>query len=194
MKLEYADGATPIDADEAEALIPTHLTTREELDRWEYENIAEAMEWLDAAKPKDVLNEQFIKQVHGRMFGNVWKWAGQFRRSDKNIGVPWSQVPVSLRNLCDDGKLWVDSNEETADQTAVRFHHRLVSIHAFPNGNGRHARLVADTLLENVLGSARFTWGNRELAIAGDVRRAYIGSLRAADDGDYDPLLRFARS
>ena len=143
---EYPEGATPIDPDEAEGLLLTHITTRGELDRWEQDNIVDAITWTNRAKPIDILNEQFIKELHRRMFSNVWKWAGRFRQSDKNIGGPWHQVPTSLRHLCDDTRLWTEERAEPDDMIAVRFHHRLVSIHPFPNGNGRHARLMTDLL------------------------------------------------
>ena len=125
------------------------------------------------------------------MFGNVWKWAGQFRQNDKNIGGPWHQVPTSLRNLCDDAGLWIELQEDSSDLIAVRFHHRLVSIHPFPNGNGRHAREMANLLLKNILKQPEFTWGGNNLSNARDIRKQYIESLQAADRGDYDPLLAF---
>jgi Fic-DOC domain mobile mystery protein B len=193
-RFEYPEGATPLDPNETEGLLLTHITTRAELDRWEQDNIVESLAWLDRRRPSDILNEPFVKELHRQMFGHVWKWAGQFRQSDKNIGGPWHQVPMALKNLCDDTRLWMKLRGESPDEMAVRFHHRLASIHPFPNGNGRHARLMADLLLENVLKHARFTWGSRDLSKASDVRRRYIAALRAADGHDYTPLLRFARS
>ena len=192
--LEYPEEATPVDPDEAEGLLFTHITTRKELDRWEQENIIEALTWVDQTKPKYILNETFIRELHRRMFGKVWKWAGKFRQSDKNIGKPWSQVPIELRNLCDDTRLWIELQEEPPDRIAIRFHHRLVSIHPFPNGNGRHARLMTDILLENILHRPRFTWGGQNLSKAGEARRKYIAALYLADESDYEPLLEFARS
>jgi Fic-DOC domain mobile mystery protein B len=191
---QYPEGATPLDLDEAQGLRLTHITTRGELDRWEQDNIIQALAWLDKAKPSDILNETFIKTLHRRMFGDVWKWAGQFRHSDKNIGGPWHQVPSSVRNLCDDTRLWLDLRDESPDQIAVRFHHRLVSIHPFANGNGRHARLMTDVLLENVLKCPRFTWGSEDLSKPGDTRHRYITALHAADQQNYGPLLAFART
>lgn len=191
---QYPEGATPIDPDETCGLRLTHITTRGELDRWEQENILEALAWLDRKRPKDILNEPFVKQLHRRMFGNVWEWAGRFRRSDKNIGGTWSQIPMAIRNLCDDARLWIKLRNEPADETAVRFHHRLVLIHPFPNGNGRHARLMTDLLIENTLNRPRFTWGGNDLSKASEVRRRYIVALRAADGGDYRPLGEFVRS
>jgi Fic-DOC domain mobile mystery protein B len=193
-ELEYPAGTTPLEPDEAEGLLLTHITTRGELDRWEQDNIVEALAWLARAKPTDILNEQFVKELHRRMFGNVWKWAGHFRRSDKNIGGPWYQIPTSLKELCDDARLWMTLKDKSADEMAVRSHHRLVSIHSFPNGNGRHARLMTDVLLENVLGCPRFTWGRESLLKPGESRRMYIAGLQAADAYDYTPLLAFVRT
>jgi Fic-DOC domain mobile mystery protein B len=190
----YPEGATPIDPDETEGLLLTHITTRTELDRWEQDNIVEALTWLDRTKPTEILNEPFIRKLHKRMFSHVWKWAGNFRHSDKNIGGPWHQISTSLKNLCDDAHMWIDLQKDSPDEMAVRFHHRLVSIHPFPNGNGRHARLMTDVLLENVLKCPRFTWGSGDLVEPGDTRRRYIAALRSADGYDYAPLRRFVRT
>ncbi len=191
---DYPDGATPLDPDETGGLRLMHITTRGELDRWEQDNILEAIGWLSRTKPADILSESFIKKLHRRMFGHVWKWAGQFRQSDKNIGVPWHQVPTSIHNLCEDALLWIELQDETPDLLAVRFHHRLVSIHPFPNGNGRHGRMMTDLLLENVLSRPAFTWGGQDLSRAGTIRHAYIEALHAADRNDISLLLSFARS
>ena len=191
----FSEDATPLEPGEAAGLLLSHITTRGELDRWEQENIIEALLWLDTKKPKDVLNEQFIRELHHRMFGRVWRWAGSFRKSDKNLGIDWQQIPVSLRNLVEDARLWIRLGKDPADEIAVRFHHRLVCIHPFSNGNGRHARLMSDVLLENVLGSKRFTWGSAaQLSKPGDFRTRYIDALREADRGSYESLLAFARS
>jgi Fic-DOC domain mobile mystery protein B len=194
VEFDYPQDATPLDPNETEGLLLTHITTRAELDRWEQDNINEALAWAAQRKPKDILNELFIKQLHKRMFGNVWKWAGSFRQSEKNIGVPWYRISVELKKLCDDVRYWIEKKTFPEDEIAVRFHHRLVSIHLFANGNGRHARLMADILLENVLNRPVFTWGNVNLVKSGDDRKKYIESLFAADRGDYKPLLEFARS
>jgi Fic-DOC domain mobile mystery protein B len=193
-EFQYPVGATPLDPDEAAGLLLTHITTRSELDRWEQGNIIEALAWLDQTKPSDILNEQFIRALHRRMFGRVWKWAGDFRQSDKNIGGPWHQVPMSVKNLCDDARLWINLREEEPDQVAVRFHHRLVSIHPFANGNGRHARLMTDVFLEAVLKRPKFTWGSADLSKPGDARHRYIAALHEADQNNYVPLNKFVRT
>ena len=191
---KYPVGATHIDPDEAGGLLLTHITTQGELNRWEQENIVEALAWIEKTKPTDILNEQFIKQLHKRMFGNVWKWAGQFRRSGKNIGVLWHQIPENIKNMCDDVPEWIQSQYESPEEMAVRFHHRLVWIHPFPNGNGRHSRLMANIFLENVLHGSPFTWGNQDLSNPNESRSRYINALQEADNGNLVPLLEFANS
>jgi len=194
IEIDYPEDATPINADEIEGLLLTHITTRAELDRWEQDNINEALTWIEERKPKDVLNESFMKLLHSKMFCNVWKWAGTFRQSEKSIGVTWYKISIELKKLCDDVKYWIENKTFSDDEIAARFHHRLVSIHLFPNGNGRHARLIADILLENILSRPPFTWGNANLVKSSDDRKRYIESLIAADGGEYKHLLEFVRS
>jgi Fic-DOC domain mobile mystery protein B len=190
MMLEYPPGATPIDPDEIAGLIPSHLTLQRDLNAFEEANILSAAEWLFTRRRGDPLDERFIRDVHRRMFGKTWKWAGHFRRSDKNIGVPWNDVPVRLRQLVDDVRAQISHRAYAVDETVARFHHRLVAIHAFPNGNGRHARMMADLLLTELDGR-RFEWGRGSLAPVSELRARYIAALQSADHGDYLPLLRF---
>lgn len=188
-------GATPLSEEEMEGLKIKTITTRGELDRWEQQNIGEAMDWLDKRKNKsEILNEEFVKKLHYQMLNKVWEWAGKFRKTDKNIGVDKHRIGVELRQLLDDTKYWIDNNTYEPDEIATRFHHRLVHIHCFPNGNGRHARLMTDTLLTDVLGKKAFTWGSGDLVHEGDVRDIYISALRFADGHDYEPLKRFVRA
>jgi Fic-DOC domain mobile mystery protein B len=194
MKYDYPEGATPLDPDEAEGLLLPHITSRTELDRWEQDNIAEAESWAFRRKPRDLLSVDFVCRLHKRMFGNVWRWAGKFRRSGKNIGVEWWSIGTEVKKLLDDVKVWIESNVYPPDEIAARFHHRLVSIHLFANGNGRHARLMADLLLVHILGRPRFTWGRENLVQEGDCRQRYITALQAADRREYGPLLAFVRS
>ena len=194
MQVEYPEGATPLDPDEIDGLLLTHITTSGELDRWEQDNILHALDWLERAKPREIVSETFVRQLHKHMFGDVWKWAGEFRQREKNIGVPWWRISTDLRALFGDVEWWHDHKTYAADELAVRFHHRLVSIHAFHNGNGRHARLMADLLIENAFGSPRFTWGGRDLSKSSTARSRYLDALRAADQSDYAPLLEFPRS
>lgn len=192
MEFDYPPGATPLDADELASLIPGHITTQGELNEWEQLNIAQGENWAQKQR-KEILNEAFLRQLHKQMFGETWKWAGEFRKSDKNIGVDWLTIGVELKKLLDDANYQIEHASYPPDEIAVRFHHRLVAIHPFPNGNGRHARLMADLLAER-LGQPRFTWGSRSLVDASDTRQGYIAALQAADARDIAPLLAFARS
>ncbi len=142
---------------------------------------------------RDPLSEKFVKDLHRQMLGDVWRWAGKFRTSERNIGIAHWEIPVALRQLLDDTRAWIEYETYPPDEIAVRFHHRLVQIHSFPNGNGRHARLMADLLVMR-LGGERFSWGSANLQDACAVRQRYIAALQAADDHDIGPLLAFARS
>lgn len=192
VNLDYPPGATPLDADELASLIPSHITTQGELNEWEQLNIVHGEDWARKQR-KEILSETFVRQLHKHMFGETWKWVGDFRKSDKNIGVDWLKISVELRKLLDDAHYQIEHASYPPDEIAVRFHHRLVAIHPFPNGNGRHARLMADLLVER-LGQPRFTWGSCGLVDASATRQAYIAALQASDARNYAPLLAFARS
>jgi Fic-DOC domain mobile mystery protein B len=189
---EEPDAATPLTHDERDGLLPADIAYRHELNAAEQENILRAQDWA-LARRRDLLTEKFVKDLHRRMLGNVWRWAGQFRTSEKNLGIAYYEIPIALRQLLDDVRTWIEYGSYASDEIAVRFHHRLVQIHPFPNGNGRHSRLMAD-LLAMSLGQHRFSWGGADLQDAGEVRTRYIEALRAADDHDVSSLLAFARS
>jgi Fic-DOC domain mobile mystery protein B len=190
VKFQYAPGATPIDADEAVGLIPSHLTLQRELNEYEEANILQAVDWLFGRRRGDPLDPRFVHTVHRRMFDQTWKWAGRARRSDKNIGVSWYEIPVHLSQMLGDVRVQIGHKAFPPTEIVARYHHRLVSIHVFPNGNGRHARLMADLLLTDLVGR-RFEWGRQSLAPAGAVRARYIAALRAADGGHCQPLIDF---
>lgn len=179
-------GATSVDADEAAELIPSHIRTREELNAWEQANIVEADRWSRRTRAR-ALEQATIRELHRRMFDRTWEWAGQYRRSNKNLGVDWPGIPVAVRNLVEDGRFWFSHETYPVDEIAMRLHHRLVWIHPFPNGNGRHGRLWTDMLLRQH-GRPGFEWKNAELDRVGEAREAYIRALRAADGGDFEPL------
>lgn len=192
VKFDNPPGATPLDGDELGSLIPGHITTQGQLNEWEQLNIIQGESWARKQR-KEILTEDFLRQLHRQMFGQTWRWAGDFRRSDKNIGVDWVRIGIELKKLFDDVRYQVEHGSFPADEIAVRFHHRLVAIHPFPNGNGRHARLMANLLVER-LGRACFTWGSRSLADSSEVRQSYISALQAADSRNIAPLTAFARS
>ncbi|ASV35808.1 cell filamentation protein Fic [Pseudomonas sp. NS1(2017)] len=193
IELELKPGQTPLDPDEAAGLKPRHIATQGELDEWEAQNILKASRWIARQKKLNVLNDHFCRELHVKMFDDTWKWAGTFRKSDKNIGCDWTQIAVNLRQLLDNMAYWLEHNVFPPEEVAVRFHHRLVWLHAFPNGNGRHARLMTDCLLRQC-GIAPFSWGRGNLVTANEVRQRYIQALRAADNNDYTLLLAFVRS
>ncbi|MEK6731384.1 MAG: mobile mystery protein B [Pseudomonadota bacterium] len=195
MKVVYPEGATPIDPDEMIGLIPPHVVVQQELNEWEQENILKAECWVRNQKffIEKILDFIFLKRLHIEMFGQTWRWAGQYRTTDKNIGVAWQKINTQLKLLFDDVNYQLSHHVYDADEICARFHHRLVWIHPFVNGNGRHARLMADVLLI-ALKQPRFTWGSRSLIAIGEVRAQYMKALRAADRGDYTLLLRFVRS
>ena len=186
------DGQTPLSAEELEGLIPSHITLRGELNEAEQANIVSAQSWAYKRNNK-VLSADFLNDLHKRMFGRVWNWAGRFRRSNKNIGIEAYRIPTELKNLLDDAEYWIEHETYEPDEIAARFHHRLVHVHPYPNGNGRHARMAADLILRS-MGKEPFSWGSRNLTDAGATRSAYIDALRAADKHDYQPLLAFVRS
>ena len=193
--LAYDDGQTPLDEDEKEGLLIRSITTREELDEFEQQNIQQALLWLmgKGVSKKDILTEEFIMKLHVKMFGKVWRWAGQYRKTNKNIGVDKYELPQQLRMLLDDCKYWIENKTYNNEEIAIRFKHRLVSIHCFANGNGRHSRLMADVIIER-LGGTVFSWGGDDLAGQSNVRANYLAAVRAADMGDMRFLVAFARS
>lgn len=188
------EGAPPLDPDEAEGLIPPQIATRAELNEAEEANIARGLTWaLTAFRGREVLTDDFVYELHRRMFGDVWEWAGHVRLTNKNIGIDKFQIRGAVRDLMADARAWVDSGMGI-EECAVRLHHRLVFIHPFPNGNGRHARMLADIFLLRE-GIRPLAWGRGRgsLMRTGELRAKYISALRAADSGDVQPLLAFAR-
>jgi Fic-DOC domain mobile mystery protein B len=192
--LETDDEAnTPLTPEGRRGLIPTYITTRAELNEAEQENIAEADRWAFSRKRADVVDIDFLMALHRRMLRKVWRWAGVQRATELNIGVPPHTIAMDLLSLVGDVRYWIGHRTFAPDEIAVRFHHRLVAIHPFPNGNGRHARLAADLLIVQ-LGGHRFSWGRANLVEAAQTRNDYVRALQAADAHDITPLLAFARS
>lgn len=187
------DAGTELSPEELEGLIPSYITLRSELNAAELRNIAEAARWTERSSHKEVLNESFLRKLHERMFGNVWKWAGTYRATGKNIGVDAYRIGTEINQLIDDVMFQIENQSFEPDEIVARFHHRLVQIHCYPNGNGRHARVATDLLLKQ-LDRAAFSWGRTSLIDPKEVRTRYIAALQAADKHDYSPLLKFVRS
>lgn len=195
LDLQYKNGQTPLDEEEKEGLKIKSITTQGELDEFEQLNIEKAVEWTihNNLKPERILTEKFVKDLHKKMYGDVWKWAGEFRKSDKNLGIKWTQIGIELKTLIDDAKYWIENNTYTPEEIAIRFKHRIVAIHCFPNGNGRHSRMMADIIMESIFGGKNFSWHQSNMVKADDTRKEYIAALRKADNGDINPLIEFAK-
>lgn len=192
-KISYEpEGATPLDPDEMEGLRYSHITTRGELDELEQANIVEGLQWLKRQKKPDVLTEGFVRELHEQLLGQVWKWAGTFRHTEKNFGVDPVQIAIQLRQLLDDARYWIEHETYPPIELAARFHHRLVFIHPFPNGNGRHSRIMADAILTKLMDEEVIDWaGGYKLEAMNERRDQYINALRAADGHDFAQLLEF---
>lgn len=196
LNLEYINGQTPIDEDEKLGLLIPTISSRDELDEFEQQNIETAMHWLftRSLSTSEILTEQFIKGLHKKMYDGVWSWAGAFRKSNKNIGVDKWEIPMALKSLLDDTLFWIENETFEPDEIAIRFKHRIVSIHCFSNGNGRHSRLMADIIVEKIYKLPVFTWGTTDLFKQSDARNTYIKAIREADKNNFRLLLSFARS
>lgn len=196
LNFRYTDGQTPLDEEEKAGLRIHTISTKGELDEFEQQNIEEALQWVYGRKlnAAEVFNEKFIGNLHRRMFGEVWTWAGKYRKTEKNLGIPFHRIPVEVRKLCDDAMTWYENDSYPPDEQALRFKHRVVSIHCFSNGNGRHSRLMADIIATKVFDRDEFNWGAGNLSQKGDARQMYLSAVKAADRGDFRPLLVFARS
>jgi len=196
LTIQYIDGQTPLSEEEKDGLKIHSITTREELDEFEQLNIEKAIQWTFGKnlKAEQLLSEKFIKDLHRRMYGDVWKWAGTFRKSEKNLGIKSYLIPVQLKQLLDDTIFWSKNNSYPPAELAIRFKHQLVSIHCFPNGNGRHSRLMADLIMEKLFQQSFFTWGSNSLIKANETRKNYINAVKNADNYDIQPLITFANS
>ena len=198
MGLEFnnLDGQTPLSVEELDGLKILSISTREELDEFEQFNIEKAIQWTFSKKiqPKDLFSEKFIKDLHKRMYGEVWKWAGSFRTSEKNLGIKSYLIPVQLKQLLDDALYWYENQIYSPDEVAVRFKHQLVSIHCFANGNGRHSRLMADLIMEKLYKKPFLTWGGSSLVKSNEKRKEYINAIKLADHQDLSQLIMFAKS
>ena len=194
LDLDEPNGQTPLDEEESRLI--ASVTTRAELDEFEQQNIERAVEWSLKGRftREEILTEDFVRELHRRMYNEIWKWAGEFRRTNKNIGVDKHEIGIELKKLLDDASFWIGNSSFPADEVAVRFSHRIVSIHCFSNGNGRHSRLIADIMVSHMFKRPTFTWGSANLLSKGEARAAYLAALHQADQGNIAPLVAFARS
>jgi Fic-DOC domain mobile mystery protein B len=193
--IEYIEGQTPLDEEEKEGLLIPTISTRGELNEFEQANIQQAIEWTMRTRftTEEILTEDFLFLVHRKMFGEVWKWAGKMRKTNKNIGVDKHFISVEVRKLIDDCIYWIANQTYSHDEIAIRFSHRIVKIHLFPNGNGRHSRLIADIMISNIFKKPVFTWGRSDLSKKNTMRKAYLEAIHLADNEIYKSLIEFAR-
>lgn len=194
--MEYNKGQPPISEEEKDDILLPTISTRGELDEFEQANIEKAIEWSmrNSFDLDKVLSIDFIKELHRKMFSEVWGWAGTYRRSNKNIGVDKFIIEQELYKLMKDCWYWIENRAYPADEIAIRYKYRMVAIHPFPNGNGRHSRICGDILVSHVLNRPIFTWGGKRIEEEGVIRKSYLDALHKADQGDVLPLMEFARS
>jgi Fic-DOC domain mobile mystery protein B len=196
LNLNYKGSQTPLEEEEKAGLLIPTIATREELDAFEQNNIEEAMQQVlnRSIMAEVLLTEKFIRHLHKQMFGDVWAWAGKFRKTDKNLGVDKWQIATTLKTLCDDTLFWIRNDTYAPDEVALRFKHSIVSIHCFANGNGRHSRLMADLIINKLYNKLLFSWGAADLKQESAARANYLEAIKAADNGNFELLLRFARN
>jgi Fic-DOC domain mobile mystery protein B len=193
----HAPGATPLTEEDLQGLKIPSVRNHAELNEVEARNIVRGQEWglrARLARMPHMLSDEFVQRLHSRMFGDVWRWARQYRLRDTNIGVSHHMIRQDLRQLYTEATGWLECNVYPADEFAVRLHHRVVSIHPFRNGNGRHARMLADLAMVRHFGLERLPWSGSSLRYRDETRKAYLNALHAADRHDIAPLLAFARA
>lgn len=190
----YAAGAAPLTADDLDGLIPRdYITTQEQLNQWEQANITKALGWLSGVK-RDCLADSFVYELHRRMFDDTWEWAGARRLRETNVGCDPNHILTNVRQLVDNARHWIDRGTYEPYEAVARYSHKMVTIHPFRNGNGRHSRLIGDCLAMT-LGITVPTWGGgQNLSLEGPLRQQYLAALRKADVNDYTDLLGFAWS
>jgi len=196
LKLEYKDGQTPLSEEDKRGFLISTITTQGELDEFEQQNINKAIQWTMGKKisTEKLLSEDYLIRLHKKMYSEVWKWAGDFRTNETNIGVPAYAIGIELKKLLDDVNYWFENKVYEPHELALRFKHKLVSIHCFPNGNGRHSRLMADLIMEKLYEKTYFSWGGNNLVKEGELRKLYISALKQADNGNLEDLKVFAQS
>ncbi len=195
LDIEYIDGQTPLDDDEKEGLLIKTIATRGDLDEFEQQNIELAIEWTIKTKFKkeNIFTEEFVRQLHKKMYGNVWKWAGEFRKTEKSIGIDPVKIGIALKQLNDDVLFWIDKKIYSEEEIAIRYKHSIVKIYCFANGNGRHSRLMADIIVNKIYSKPVFNWGKTSLSNSIEQRSRYIKALKEADNGNIQMLISFAK-
>jgi len=190
--LPVGDGQTELAEEDREGLIPSYISTRGELFEAEQRNIADALMRRSPTSEK-ILDDKYLRELHKSMFGEVWRWAGRYRLRETNIGIAPHLIAAEVRKLTADVASWIDQETYDKEDVVARFHHRLVQIHPFPNGNGRFGRVAAG-MLSVALGGPTLSWGSKLNLETADLRENYLEALHTADGGDFSKLVEFASS
>ena len=192
MMFEEPEGATPLSPDDMAGLKFAHITTRDELNQLEQSNIAQGFMWLGRRRGGGILDSTFVKTLHTRLFGDVWGWAGVFRLRGMNIGIEPHLIPEQLHMLLGNARYWAEEDIYSPLEAAARFHHRMVEIHLFTNGNGRHSRIATDIYLNDYFDHPVIDWeAGYDLQTQNERRDNYINALRQADRNEFNLLLEF---
>jgi Fic-DOC domain mobile mystery protein B len=186
-------GETPID--DISGLKPKGLTTRAQLNAVEARNMRKAVVRYLVIKPsrrQAPFTLEWCYKLHRQMFGEVWRWAGQKRTTELNIGVPFHRIDVDLKNLMADLAFWREKGEMDPIEQVARLHHRAVFIHPFLNGNGRWSRLLANIFQKQSTDKLTI-WPEETVGNASVIREEYLAAVRSGDKGDYNPLIALHR-
>ena len=191
LDLEPKKGDTLLSPEELDMLIPKHVTIRAQLDEVEQANIEEGLVWLLSQRnitAEKLFSKEFQDKLHIKMLGQVWEWAGKTRTRETNIGVMPHQIEIERKKLNDDAVFWCEATVMTPKELAITFHHKLIQIHCYPNGNGRHGRIMADLIVEKLYEMKRLDWITEDMLHEGEARDIYIDAMKSADDNSYKLL------
>ena len=160
-------------------------------DHLEAKNHYEALEYLYSLVEKDNsqnISEYLIRNLHKLVTAETDKeWAGNYRNSNVIIvgseHTPPDAFEVSI--VMGDLIKWLRGNQKKLHpiELAAIFHHKLVFIHPFFDGNGRTARLAMNLLLMQKSYPMAVMLKND--------RKKYYQTLSRADEKDYAPFVRF---
>lgn len=195
--IENPEGATPLSPDDMLGLKHKHVDTREQLNELEAANILQGQIWASTLKKPtldSIFDRAFVTNLHKALFGDVWEWAGIFRQRQLNIGIDPKNIPVDLHNFLEDAKCWVEFKHYDNLELSARIQHRLVQIHPFVNGNGRHSRIFTDIVRVYLLGEKPMKWAYAKLEDLTEERSSYITGLRKADEGDFSVFIKYLQS
>jgi Fic-DOC domain mobile mystery protein B len=190
---DQPEGATPLD--DISGLLRRDITTRGQLDEAETLNILGAVDWIERGRLRDVFTVDFYERLHSRMYDDVWEWAGDLRSvtgARPNIGVPPEMVPIELGRVAMEFNWeWQNSDQTNLLPFIAKYHHALVWVHPFNNGNGRWSRLACDVVMKRLAKKPLITWATDTLNVDSGERSQYINALKMADDFDLAPLVEY---